>query len=56
VTVLSVLGLLAVGAVLLTVGLATLSWPVWSAGLGALAVSVLVDEHHKHTLRRSPGG
>jgi hypothetical protein len=39
--------LLAAGAVLLTVGLATFSWPVWVAGLlaflGALAVNALHD-------------
>jgi hypothetical protein len=52
--VLSVFTLLTVGAVLLTVGLATLSWPIWSAGAVALVVSVLVDEHYKHSLGRFP--
>jgi hypothetical protein len=51
VTVLSVFVLLAAGAVLLTVGLATPSWPVFAGGLFALASSVLVDRRHK----RSPG-
>jgi hypothetical protein len=55
-TFLSVLALLAAGAVLLTVGLATLSWPVWGAGLGTLVASVLVDEYHKHVVRRWPDG
>jgi hypothetical protein len=40
--------------VLLTVGLATLSWMAWGAGLIALLTSVLVDEHHKHAIRRMP--
>ena len=52
--VLTVLTLLASGAVLLTVGLATVSWPIWGAGLIALVASVLVDEHHKHSLDRLP--
>jgi Protein of unknown function (DUF3040) len=54
VTDLSVFVLLAVGAVLLTVGLATLSWPTVVAGLLALVASVLVDEHHKRSLKRVP--
>jgi hypothetical protein len=54
-TFLAVVSLLAAGAVLLTVGLATLSWPVWGAGLGTLVASVLVDEYHKHSLKRWPG-
>jgi hypothetical protein len=53
-TVLTVALLLVSGAVLLTVGLATLSWMAWGAGLIALLTSVLVDEHHKHALRRMP--
>ena len=51
VNVLSVFVLLAAGAVLLTVGLATLSWHAFAAGLFALVASVLVDRRHK----RSPG-
>jgi hypothetical protein len=53
-TVLTVALLLVSGAVLLTVGLATLSWMAWGGGLVALLTSVLVDEHHKHALRRLP--
>jgi hypothetical protein len=53
-TVLTVALLLVSGAVLLTVGLATLSWMAWGGGLIALLTSVLVDEHHKHALRRMP--
>jgi hypothetical protein len=53
-TVLTVAFLLVSGAVLLTVGLATLSWMAWGAGLIALLTSVLVDEHHKHAIRRMP--
>jgi Protein of unknown function (DUF3040) len=51
-TVVTVALLLVSGAVLLTVGLATLSWAAWGGGLLALLVSVVVDEHHKHALRR----
>jgi hypothetical protein len=53
-TAVTVFVLLATGTVLLTVGLATPSWFAWGAGLVALLVAVLVDEHHKHTLRRNP--
>ena len=53
--VLSVFVLLTAGAVLLSLGLATLSWPIWAAGLAALAVSVLVDEQRKRILGRAPG-
>lgn len=53
-TVITVALLLVSGAVLLTVGLATLSWMAWGGGLAALLASVVVDEHHKHTLRRMP--
>jgi DUF3040 family protein len=53
-TVFTVALLLVSGAVLLTVGLATLSWMAWGGGLIALLTSVLVDEHHKHALRRMP--
>ena len=45
---------LAVGAVLMIVGLATLSWPTWAAGLFVLVTSVVADEHHKRGLRRPP--
>ena len=45
---------IAVGAVLLIAGLATLSWPAWAAGLFALITSVVADEHHKRNLRRLP--
>ena len=54
VTVLGVFVLLAAGAVLLIVGLATLSWPALAAGLFSLVSSVLVDQHHKRSLRRVP--
>jgi hypothetical protein len=53
-TVFTVAFLLVTGAVLLTVGLATLSWMAWGGGLLALLTSVLVDEHHKHAVRRMP--
>ena len=48
----SVFVLLAVGAVLLTVGFATVAWLPWSIGLAALVVAVAVDDHHRRTLRR----
>jgi hypothetical protein len=51
-TVVAVVLLLVSGAVLLTVGLATLSWLAWCSGMIALLTSVLVDEHHKHVVRR----
>jgi hypothetical protein len=47
---LAVFMLLAVGAVLLTVGLATLSWPAWVAGGLAFLASFAVDHLH-HTVR-----
>jgi hypothetical protein len=53
-TALSIFALMAVGAVLLIVGLATFSWPAWAAGLFALVISVVADEHHKRNLRRLP--
>jgi membrane protein implicated in regulation of membrane protease activity len=43
-----------VGAVLLIVGLVTLSWPTWAAGVFVLVISVVADEHHKRGLRRLP--
>lgn len=49
-TAIAVFALLATGVICLTVGLATASWPVWLAGVGAFAASFAVDEHHKHTL------
>ncbi|HYZ97524.1 MAG TPA: DUF3040 domain-containing protein [Acidimicrobiales bacterium] len=53
--VVTVFLLLAGGAVLLTVGLATLSWPIWVAGVSALLASVVVDEHHRRVVERSSG-
>ena len=47
-------GEMATGAVFLTAGLATLSWPIVGTGLFALVASVLVDEHHKRGLGRLP--
>lgn len=47
-TVLAVFLLLALGAVLLTVGVATFSWMAWTAGLLAFLASFLVSERHKH--------
>jgi hypothetical protein len=52
-TVLSVFLLIAGGAVLLTLGLATRSWPAWCGGMISLLTSIVVDEHHKHALRRT---
>lgn len=49
-----VFSLLATGAVLLAVGLATLSFGVWTAGVAALIMSALVDQGHKRTLLRAP--
>jgi hypothetical protein len=42
--------LLAVGAVLLTVGFATLLWPAWVAGTLVFLASFAVDHYHQ-TLR-----
>jgi Protein of unknown function (DUF3040) len=53
-TALSIFALMAVGAVLMIVGLATLSWPTWAAGLLVLVTSVVADEHRKRGLRRLP--
>lgn len=47
------------GAVLLTVGLATFSLPVWSAGLLALVTAIVIDEHRRRSVEGpplSPGG
>jgi Protein of unknown function (DUF3040) len=46
--------LLAIGAVLLTVGLATAVVIPWLAGIASLLTAVLVDDHHKRTLRDPP--
>ena len=51
VNVVAVFVLLTVGAVLLTVGFATAALLPWSLGLAALIGAVLVDDHHKRTLR-----
>jgi hypothetical protein len=51
-TVVTVFLLLAAGAVLLTVGVATVSLIAWLLGLGALVTAVVVDDHHKKALRR----
>jgi hypothetical protein len=52
-TVITVFTLLATGTVLLTVGFATASWAAWTAGVLAFLASFAVDEHHKHTVRRT---
>jgi Protein of unknown function (DUF3040) len=44
--------LLTVGAVLLTVGFATVAVVPWSIGLAALVVAVAVDDRHRRALRR----
>jgi uncharacterized membrane protein len=44
--------LLALGAVLLTVGVATVALVPWALGLAALVTAVIVDDHHKRALRR----
>jgi hypothetical protein len=53
-TVIAVFSLLATGTVLLTVGLAIISWPAWVTGILAFAASIAIDEHHKRSLRRTP--
>jgi urea transporter len=58
-TVITVAVLLFGGAVLVSIGVATFTWPIWAAGLLALIGSVVVDEHHRRVLGRpplSPGG
>ena len=45
--------LLTSSAVLLAVGLGTLSWPAWAAGWLALVMSFVVDELHKRARRRN---
>jgi hypothetical protein len=49
-SVLTVSLLLAIGAVLLTVGFATRSWPSWIAGALTLLASVAADHCHHRTL------
>lgn len=45
--------LLALGAVLVTTGLATTSLMVWALGLGLLALSAVVDLRYQRRLRRT---
>jgi len=54
-TAVAVFALLAAATVLLTVGVATTSWPVWVAGMVAFLASFVIDAHHKHALERTPG-
>jgi uncharacterized membrane protein YesL len=53
VTALSVFLLLAAGAVLLTIGLATVSWPAWIAGILAFLGSFAVNALHDRSVQRS---
>jgi Protein of unknown function (DUF3040) len=53
-TAMSVFLLLATGAVLMTVGLATPSWPTWLAGILAFLASFGANALHERTLHRSP--
>jgi hypothetical protein len=53
-TALAVFLLLATGAVMLTVGLATPSWPIWMGGIMAFLGSFAVNALHERTLQRSP--
>ena len=50
--VVTVFILLAAGAVLLTVGVATVALVPWLLGLASLVAAVAVDDHHKKALRR----
>jgi hypothetical protein len=50
--VVTVFLLLAAGAVLLTIGVATVSLVPWLLGLASLVAAVGVDDHHKKALRR----
>jgi Protein of unknown function (DUF3040) len=50
--VVTVFLLLAAGAVLLTVGVATVALVPWSLGLASLVGAVIVDHHHKKALRK----
>jgi Protein of unknown function (DUF3040) len=52
----TVFALLAVGAVLLTVGLATVAWIPWSIGLISLVVAVAIDAHHQRALHLPRSG
>ena len=51
-TCVAVFLLLALGAVLLTFGVATVALVPWMLGLASLVTAVLVDDHHKKALRR----
>jgi hypothetical protein len=51
---LSIFVSLAVGAVLLTVGLATPSWPTLAAASIAFIISAALDAHHKRSLKLAP--
>jgi hypothetical protein len=44
--------LLVVGAVAITAGLATLSWPIWGCGGIAFLATFAVDHHYHRSLRR----
>lgn len=48
-----VVSLLALGAVLVTTGLATTSLMVWAVGLGMLVLSAVVDLRYQRRLRRT---
>lgn len=50
----AVFALLAIGAVLVTIGLATLSLAVWSTGVAAFAASFLVDRFRQRRHREPP--
>ena len=50
-TAVGVFLLLALGAVLLTVGFATLWWPAWIAGVLAFLASFAVNAQHERILR-----
>jgi hypothetical protein len=51
-TCVAVFLLLAAGAVLLTLGVATVSLVPWALGLASHVTAVVVDDHHKKALRR----
>jgi hypothetical protein len=52
INVIVVFVLLAAGAVLLTVGVSLTALIPWLAGVASLVSAVLVDDHHKRTLRQ----
>ena len=52
INVIAVFVLLAVAAVLLTVGLALTALIPWLAGVASLCSAVLIDDHHNRTLRQ----